>query len=222
MRPRLVGGHLESFGFHPQRSGRDHLRVLCRAIGADPRRPEQLLRKVGLEADAGRPAGVYSTGMRQRLAIACALVAAVEVLVLDEPATGLDPLGIRWLRGLLREHADAGGIVVISSHALAEVELIADRVVIMNGGRTLLCAPTHELTGAGATVRTPHRDRLVNALAAEGADVTRRPGDDRLVVHGVGAPRVGEVAAGAGVVLHELGPLQSLEDIYARVTGDPS
>jgi len=143
---RQAGVVLEAAGFHPARTGRDHLRVYCTASGYPLRRADEVLEACGLSAAGRRKVRGYSLGMRQRLALATALLGDPAALVLDEPANGLDPAGIAWLRGLLREHARSGGTVLYSSHVLAEVEQIADHVVIMNRGRLVRHGPLTELT----------------------------------------------------------------------------
>ena len=132
---RTVGAGLASSGFHPARSGLDHLRVVARAAGIPLGRADDLLERVGLADVAGRRAGAYSTGMRQRLAVAGALLGDPRTVVLDEPTSGLDPQGIVWMRGLLRDFAAEGRCVLVASHALAEVAQAADRAVIIAGGR---------------------------------------------------------------------------------------
>jgi ABC-2 type transport system ATP-binding protein len=146
---RTVGAMLESDPFHPGRSGRDHLRVLATATGIAAGRVDEVLDLVGLTEPAGRRAGGYSLGMRRRLGLAAALLGGPRVLLLDEPANGLDPHGIRWLRDLLRDHAGRGGTVLVSSHVLAEVALVAEQVVVIDRGRLLTSAPLGDLTGAG-------------------------------------------------------------------------
>ena len=131
---RVVGALLEASGFHPGRTGRDHLRLLARPTGVPDRRVTEVLEEVGLAADAGRRIGGYSLGMRQRLGLAAALLGDPGVLVLDEPANGLDPAGMAWLRGLLRDLGNQGRTVLISSHVLAEVAQTVDRVVIATDG----------------------------------------------------------------------------------------
>jgi ABC-2 type transport system ATP-binding protein len=149
---RTVGAVLENDPFHPGRSGRDHLRVLAAAAGVAPARVDEVLGLVGLADAARRRAGGYSLGMRRRLALAAALLGDPGVLLLDEPANGLDPRGMRWLRDLLRAHADRGATVLVSSHVLAEVALIADRVVVVDRGRLLAAGPVGELTARGQTL----------------------------------------------------------------------
>jgi ABC-2 type transport system ATP-binding protein len=148
---RTVGAVLETQSFHPLRSGRNHLRVLAAAAGIDDGRVEEVLELVDLSAAADRKAGRYSLGMRQRLALAGALLGDPPILILDEPANGLDPLGIRWLRDLLRTIAAAGAAVLVSSHQLGELQLIADEAIVIHQGRLLVQAPVAELTRGGAS-----------------------------------------------------------------------
>ena len=147
-RPRRnVGALLEATGFHPGRRARDHLRVLAAAGGMPDRRADEVLDQVGLASAASRRARQLSLGMRQRLGIAAALLGDPEVLLLDEPANGLDPAGIAWLRGLLRGFADEGRTVVIASHVLSEVAQVADHVVIVSDGRLRFTGPLAEIGG---------------------------------------------------------------------------
>jgi ABC-2 type transport system ATP-binding protein len=151
---RTVGAVLEATGFHPGRRGRDHLRVLAHVSGLPRGRVDEVLDLVGLFADGHRRVREYSLGMRQRLALAAALLGDPALLVLDEPANGLDPGGMAWLRGLLRELAGQGRTVVISSHVLAEVAQTVDRVVIVSDGQLRFAGPLAELGGSGAAVQT--------------------------------------------------------------------
>src|SRR5204862_4558992 len=134
---RVVGAVLEATGFHPGRRGRQHLRILAEVTGVPDRRVHEVLDQVGLTADADRRVGGYSLGMRQRLGLAAALLGDPRVLVLDEPANGLDPQGIRWLRDFLRRLAAEGRAILVSSHVLAEVSQTADDVVVINKGRSV-------------------------------------------------------------------------------------
>jgi len=219
---RTVGAVLET-AFHPARSGRNHLRVYCRAAGLPLTRADEVLVQVGL-ADAGnRRAGGYSLGMRQRLALATALLGDPAVLVLDEPANGLDPEGIQWLRGFLRHMAhDQGRTVLVSSHLLSEVEQTVDRVVIVGAGRLVREGSMEQLRsgadGAGTVlVRSPEVARLADVLRAEGAHVTQE--DGALTVSGSTPAEVGRRAFAAGVELHELRSHTSgLEEIYFQLT----
>jgi ABC-2 type transport system ATP-binding protein len=218
-----VGAVLDSTGFHPGRTGRNHLRVVARAAGIPRSQIERVLDFVQLTNAAGRRAGGYSHGMRQRLALAGALLADPQVLVLDEPATGLDPGGIAWLRGLLSARAERGRTVLFSSHALAEVEAVADRVVIIAGGRVLAEGTTAELTGAetAVAVRTTSAGRLAKLAAAKRWDF-ERDGRDRLLIRGASAGQVGRAAAREGIVLTELSTKDStkqLEQLFFELTG---
>ena len=220
---RTVGAVLET-AFHPARSGRDHLRVYCRAAGLPVSRADEALERVGLTSAGRRRAGGYSLGMRQRLALATALLGDPPVLVLDEPANGLDPEGILWLRGFLRHLAhDEGRTVLVSSHLLAEMEQTADRVVIVGAGRLVRQGSIAELRsgahGAGTVlVRSPEADRLAAVLASGGLAATR--GDDGLVtVEGATPADVGARAFAAQVELHELrAESTGLEELYFRLT----
>jgi ABC-2 type transport system ATP-binding protein len=218
---RQVGAVLEASDFHPGRSGRNHLRVLAAATGAPRSRVEEVLEIVDLEDVAGRRAGGYSLGMRQRLSIAGALLGDPQVLVLDEPANGLDPQGIRWLRELLRSLATEGRTIFISSHVLAEVEQIVDEVVIIHRGKFVVHATTAELlarAAGGIRVRSPQADRLRAALEEAGVKVASSDGDLLTVAEATTA-RVGEIAAAKGIVLHELvAESSSLEQAFLDLT----
>jgi ABC-2 type transport system ATP-binding protein len=149
---RRVGAVLESTDYHPSRSGRDHLRMLALAAELPSSRVEEVLELVQLTTAAGRRVRTYSLGMRQRLGVAAALLGDPELLILDEPANGLDPAGVRWLRTFLQSLAAEGRAVLVSSHLLAEVAQTVDRVVIIDRGRLLAQGPLDELTGNGRTL----------------------------------------------------------------------
>ncbi len=216
-----VGASLEATGFHPGRTGRDHLRVLCVSAGLPQSRADETLTQVGLAEAARRRVGGYTLGMRQRLALAGALLGDPRVLVLDEPANGLDPEGIAWLRGFLRHLAGLGRTVLVSSHALAEVEQSADEVVILNRGRLVRQAELSALTGAAGRsvrVRTPDAHRLRTALENDGYDV-RPLTADALQVAVPDPAAGGRVALGGRVELHELSaPGSDLEDVFLQLT----
>lgn len=201
---RVVGAALEATNFHPGRSGRDHLRVLAATEGVPDARVDALLELTGIPAAARKRAGGYSMGMRQRLGLAAALLGDPRLLVLDEPANGLDPEGIRWLRGFLRHLASEGRTILVSSHLLQEVEQTVDDVVIISNGRLVREGPIGSLRGnATALVRTSDPDLLVGALRV--ADVTATRGEDGLVVADTEDLRlIGDVALRAGVPVHEL------------------
>jgi ABC-2 type transport system ATP-binding protein len=221
---RTVGAVLEADTFHPGRSGRDHLRVLAAAGGIPVERVDDVLAEVELTAAARRRVGGYSLGMRQRLSVAGAFLGLPRLLVLDEPANGLDPEGIRWLRNFLRSFAAGGGTVFISSHVLTEVAQIVNEVVIIHRGRLVAQEPLEALTAraaGGTIVRSPEAEQLEEALQEAGVEATLiGPGELR-----VAAPpeRVGEVAAAAGIVLHELRVASaSLEEVFLALTAEES
>jgi ABC-2 type transport system ATP-binding protein len=220
---RHVGAVLEASDFHPGRRGRDHLRTLALAAEVPVARVDEVLRLVELEGAARRRVKTYSLGMRQRLSLAGALLGDPELLVLDEPANGLDPEGVRWLRDFLRGFAAEGKTVFVSSHVLAEVAQTVDRVVIINKGRLVTESPLAELTArvAGAVhVRTPQRPQLEDVLHTAGLQTTILNGDE-LLVAGASSATVGELAAGAGVVLHELvQESTTLEEVFLDLTSD--
>jgi ABC-2 type transport system ATP-binding protein len=219
---RRVGAVLEASNYHPKRSGRSHLRVLAAAAGLPASRVDSVLELVGLGSAGGRAVGGYSLGMRQRLSVAGALLGEPSLLVLDEPANGLDPEGIRWLRDLLRSFTASGGTVFISSHVLGEMQQVADDVVIIHHGRLVTHEPVEALTAraaGGTRVRSPQAERLREAL--EGAEIAVSDGGgDRLLV---AAPteQIGELAAANGIVLHELAAETStLEEAFLQLTAE--
>ena len=215
-----VGAVLEASEVHPGRSGRNHLRVQAAAAGLPQARVEEVLALVELTAAAKRRVKGYSLGMRQRLGLATALLGDPEVLVLDEPANGLDPAGVRWLRDLLRSLAADGRTILISSHVLAEVAQTVDRVVIIHRGELIQQATIAEvLAGAqgGTLVRSPD-PRLRELLGAQGVTVADA-GEGALVVS-LPPERIGEIAAASGIVLHELRVEQAtLEEVFLELTG---
>jgi ABC-2 type transport system ATP-binding protein len=214
---RQVGAVLEASGYHPGRTALDHLRVLATASGLPRDAPGRVLAETGLAADGRRRVGQFSLGMRQRLGLAAAMLGDPAVLVLDEPTNGLDPPGVRWLRGYLRRLADEGRTVLLSSHALSEVELTADHVLVLTHGRLLRSSTLAALraeAGVGSRVRTPDPDRLGAALDAAGH--TYRPTDEGLAVDAT-PEQVGELAAQYGVVLHSLIGTADLEQAFFRL-----
>jgi ABC-2 type transport system ATP-binding protein len=220
-RPALrVGAVLEATDFHPGRSGRDHLRTLGRAVGLPDSRVDEVLRTVELGMAGKRRVKGYSLGMRQRLGLAGALLGDPELLILDEPANGLDPEGVRWLRDFLRALATEGRTVLVSSHVLAEVAQTVDQVLIINRGRLVAESSLRALTarvGGTVRVRTPRPDLLHEALVREHLDATVE--DQTLYVRGADSERVGELAFAAGIPLHELvADSSSLEEIFLALT----
>ncbi|MCX6414841.1 MAG: ATP-binding cassette domain-containing protein [Actinobacteria bacterium] len=223
---RVVGAALEASGFHPGRTARGHLRVIADALDLPKTRVDEVLGLVGLEDAAGRKAGGFSLGMRQRLSLAAALVGDPGILILDEPANGLDPEGIAWLRGLLRGLAREGRTVLVSSHVLSEVQQTVDDVVIISKGALVRAGSLADLAGNGAVrvrVRSPRRDALIRALEVSGEGpppTVLEPSDDgELLVTGLTASDIGRRAFLAGVELHELTQqTNDLESLFLELT----
>ena len=219
---RTVGASLDC-GLHPGRTGRNHLRVLATAAGVSMRRVEELLALVDLQSAAGRRAGGYSAGMRQRLGLAAALLGDPRVLLLDEPGNGLDPQGIRWLRDLLRSLAAQGRAILISSHVLAEVAQTVDDVVVIRDGRSVLQAPLAALMAqrtGGVRVAGPDTRRLGELLRAEGAQVSAVGGAGMIAVRDRTPEQIGRTIAASRLVITELTPVgSSLEEIFLELTG---
>jgi len=214
---RVVGAVLESGGSRPGRSGRDHLRILSATAGVGAGRVDEVLEMVGLTDAAGRRVSGYSLGMRQRLGLAGALLGDPEILILDEPANGLDPEGIAWLRGMLQGLAAEGRTVLISSHLLSEVAQTVDRVVIVDHGKLRFAGPLDELGSGTVSVRADGLDQLRNALAARGYGVNVVAGG--LQVTGATAQDVGAVAAAERIALAGLtSDGASLEAAFLRLT----
>jgi ABC-2 type transport system ATP-binding protein len=217
-----IGAVLEATDFHPGRSGRNHLRMLGRAAGISDARVEEVLKLVELDGAANRRVKGYSLGMRQRLGLASALLGDPDLLILDEPANGLDPEGVRWLRDFLRAYAAGGRTVLVSSHVLAEVAQTVDQVLIINHGRLVVESSLQGLTArvdATVRVRTPQPDRLYEALRSAQLDATRA--DDTFLVQGADSERVGDIAFAAGVPLHELVTEgSSLEEVFLELTSE--
>jgi len=218
---RQVGAMLETSGYHPGRTALDHLLVLATAARLDQGIPMRALTDTGLGEDARRRVGEFSLGMRQRLGLAAAMLGDPAVLVLDEPTNGLDPDGIRWLRGYIRKLADEGRTVLVSSHALSEVEQTADHVLLIAQGRLIRSSTLADLraeAGVGCRVRTPEPERLSTVLAAAGLHV--RLDDGELAVDAA-AEHIGELAAMHRVVLHRLNPTGGLEEAFFHLTEQP-
>jgi ABC-2 type transport system ATP-binding protein len=218
---RRVGAVLEAADFHPGRSGREHLAALALAASLPLSRVDEVLELVELAAAGRRRVGTYSLGMRQRLGLAAALLRDPELLILDEPANGLDPEGVHWLRTFMRGFATAGKTVFVSSHVLAEVAQTVDRVLIIDKGRLVTIAPLGELTRrmqAGVRVRAAGVRALLPELAAAGFEATVLDGDE-LLVRGASTKEVGELAWNAGIVIEELTQESStLEGVFLELT----
>ena len=219
---RVVGAVLEATSFHPGRSARNHLRVYCAALGIPDRRADEVLELVGLAPVGGMAAGSFSLGMRQRLGLATALLGDPRVLILDEPANGLDPEGVAWLRGLFRHLAHGEGrTVLVSSHILSEVQQTVDRVVIISRGRLVRAGGIEELQSSRRTAvvaRSPAVEKLVAALADKGI-AARETDDGSVRVDGATAATVGGIAFAGGVELHELREERSsLEELFLELT----
>ncbi|MEV1146699.1 ATP-binding cassette domain-containing protein [Micromonospora sp. NPDC049799] len=220
---RHVGAVLEASSAHKGRTGINHLRVICAAAGLPKARADEALALVGLTPAAKRRFKGYSLGMKQRLGIAAAMLGDPRVLILDEPANGLDPEGIRWMRGFLKGLAHEGRTVLVSSHLLSEMQLLADDVVIIAGGKLVRQGTVEEVIGSMAQgvrvrVRTPQADKLTSALRDTSATVDV---DEHgvLLVGGVDAPAVGRAALAAGVELHELTTERpDLEGVFLELT----
>ena len=221
-----VGAVVDTSGFHPGRRGRNHLRVIARGAGLPATRVEEVLRLVELESVGARRVKTYSFGMKQRLNLAAALLGDPEVLILDEPANGLDPQGIRWLRDFLRSMAAEGRTILVSSHVLAEVSQTVDEVVVIHHGRLRANSTLADLTrrreGVAVRVRSPQAGNLAELLRVAGGSVQRSDGD-LLLVAGISREQIGEVAAENRVTLHELAADEadpSLEDVFLQLTTD--
>jgi ABC-2 type transport system ATP-binding protein len=218
-----VGAVLEATSFHPSRRAEDHLRSVALAAGIPRPRVRESLELVGLGDEGRRRVGKFSLGMRQRLQLATALLGEPDVLILDEPANGLDPQGIQWLRIFMRHQASVGRAVLVSSHLLSEMEETVDDVVIISHGRLVLQTPLAELARQGGTrsglrIRTPELDRLTALLDAVPAGY-RRDGPESLIIDGATPEWFGPFAAQHQIVLYELGPTgDTLEDVFLRLT----
>jgi ABC-2 type transport system ATP-binding protein len=219
----VVGAMLEASA-HPARSARNHLRVLAAEARVPASRVDELLALVELEGAADRRAGGFSLGMRQRLGLAGALIGDPRILVLDEPANGLDPVGIRWLRDFLRSLAGEGCTILLSSHVLSEVEQTVDDVVVIAGGRLVAHAPLAELTrsgeGSGGRVRvlTTQAEVLAEAMRAAAMTVIERDGDE-LLVAGSGAEAIAQLALDNSIVVYGLATeADNLEDVFLNLT----
>jgi len=227
-----VGALLEARSLHPGRSARNHLLFLAQTQDLPTRRVDEVLDLVGLREVAGKRAGGFSLGMTQRLGIAAAMLGDPKVLFLDEPANGLDPEGIRWVRTLMQQLAAEGRTIFVSSHLMSEMAVMADHLIVIGRGKLIADSSTQEFiersSERSVLVRTPDGDRLRELITAEGGQI--RPeengngtanGVPGMIVTGMPAPRIGELAASASVVLHELAPrLASLEEAFMELTAD--
>ncbi len=222
---RRVGAVLEATDFHPGRSGRDHLRTLSRAVALPDARVDEVLALVELTGAANRRVKGYSLGMRQRLGLAAALLGDPELLVLDEPANGLDPEGVRWLRDFLRAFSANGRSVLVSSHVLAEVAQTVDQVIIISHGRLVVESSLDQLTarvGGAVRVRSPDLPGLAAALERQDVPTTLT-NDHALLAHGTTSERVGDIAFAAGIPVHELiAESSSLEEVFLNLTAESS
>ena len=219
---RRVGGVLEASAAHKDRTGRNHLRIICQAAGLPLARADEVLELTGLTAAADRAFGGYSLGMRQRLGVAAALLGDPQVLILDEPANGLDPEGIRWMRDLLRTLAARGRTILVSSHLLPEMELLADDLIIITAGRLAAQGTTASIIGSMAhggrtLVRTPEVEKLTAALGGDAVVTPAGAGD--VYITGVDAAAIGDAAQRAGVAIHQLTTERpDLEAVFLELT----
>lgn len=217
---RVVGSVLHADIMHPGRTARNHLRAMATVSGISLSRVEEVLSIVGLETAANQRAGGFSLGMRQRLALAGALLGDPEALLLDEPANGLDPDGIRWLRSYLRNFADSGGTVFVSSHLISELAMFADDLVVIGGGKLLAAKSVSEITARNdveVIVETDHRDVLITLLSAN--DINAEIVGQQLVVRGASRKRVSELAFDNRIRITELTETtRSLEDTLLDMT----
>jgi ABC-2 type transport system ATP-binding protein len=221
---RTVGSIVDGVGFHPGRRAIDELRVTAAAGGLPASRCDEVLELVGLAQARRKRVGKFSLGMKQRLGLAVAMLGDPQVLLLDEPANGLDPEGIQWVRGFLRHLAEDGRAILVSSHLLGEIARLVDDVVVIRRGRIVAQGSVAELTasaeGAAVVVRSQDNARLAAALSRQGAQVNEVA--DALHVVGLEAVQVGTVALQTGVVLTELRAVApELEDVFLELTGRP-
>jgi len=218
-----IGAALEATAFHPGRSGRNHLRGLAAAAKIPASRVDEVLEMVELSGAAGRRVKGYSLGMRQRLALAAALLGDPRILILDEPANGLDPQGMRWLRGLLKAQAAEGRTVLVSSHVLSEVAQTADELILIRDGKLVSQTTLEEFTAGGKAalrVRASRPGELREALVGRGATVADDE-DGALLVSGLEGQQIGELALAQGIAIHELAAQRSsLEARFLEVMGE--
>jgi ABC-2 type transport system ATP-binding protein len=224
---RHVGAALEASSFHPGRTARNHLRVYAPQVGMGDARCDEVLATVGLTGAADRRTGGFSMGMRQRLALATTLLGDPQVLLLDEPANGLDPEGIAWLRQFLRFLAAEGRTVLVSSHVLSEIEQTVDDVVIIAHGRLVHASSLTQLEGMArpaVRISSPDTDGLSALIAEQGwGQVTQFESPTTAVIFDRHCPQVGDAAHARGLQLHELAPAgTSLEALFLQLTADPA
>jgi ABC-2 type transport system ATP-binding protein len=220
---RTVGSLLETRSFHPGRRARDHLAALARSNAIPGARVDEVLDLVNLKSAANRRLGTFSLGMAQRIGLAAALLGDPEILILDEPVNGLDPDGIIWLRALLTDLAAQGRTIFVSSHLIDEVARVADRVIVIAGGRLLADTTVRELANQGSgenvRLRTPAVSTLQRELLDAGATV-RATASDCLEVENMSSAEIADVASSAGIPLHELTTIPAtLEAAYHKLTG---
>jgi ABC-2 type transport system ATP-binding protein len=220
-----VGTMLEAHAIHTGRSARNHLLALAQTHGIPGTRVDEVIDLVGLQEVARKRVGSFSLGMGQRLGIASALLGDPETLILDEPVNGLDPEGIRWIRNLLRNLANEGRTVFVSSHLMSEMSLMADQLIVVGRGRLIADTAVEDFIRQASSdtvrVRTPEPQRLALVLAAEGVTIVSGKEPSVLEVQGLRSEQIGDVAAEHGIALHELTPEQaSLEEAFMRLTHD--
>jgi ABC-2 type transport system ATP-binding protein len=227
-----VGALLEAKSVHPGRSARNHLLFLAQTQGLPSSRVDEVLGLVGLRDVASKRTGGFSLGMGQRLGIAAALLGDPQVLLLDEPVNGLDPEGVLWIRNLMKQLAAEGRTILVSSHLMNEMAVTADHLIVIGRGKLITESTTEEViarsTDKSVRVRTPDAERLAGLITAAGGKATPGAanhgesatgnGAPLLTVTGLEAAKVGEIAASASIVLHELTPMASLEDAYMELT----
>jgi len=220
-----VGAMLEARAIHTGRSAYHHLLAMAQTHGIGRKRVQEMIELVGLAEVARKRAGGFSLGMGQRLGIAAALLGDPGTVILDEPANGLDPEGILWIRNLLKRLAAEGRTVFLSSHLMAEISQTAEHLIVIGRGRLIADTSVREILaeaseGGAVIVRTPQAEELQQALAGKQATM-RSPERGVLEVHGLTSAEVGTIAAREGIVLHELIPQKaSLEEAFMRLTGD--
>lgn len=222
LRPaQVVGSVLDARCMHPGRTARNHLLATAALSNIPKRRVDEVLNEVGLDSAADQRAGGFSLGMRQRLALAGALLGEPEVLLLDEPSNGLDPDGIRWLRNSLSDFASQGGTVFVSSHLIGELEMFADDLVVVGGGKLIAAESVSATLARGDTkvvVHTPHAIELAQLL--DNRDITVSVAGNELTVHGATTAQVSQIAFDDHIRIVEITESsRSLEEILLDLTG---